>query len=255
MIDIHSHLLPDIDDGSRSASQSVDVLCALADQGVQEIVLTPHVRANELASDADDPVERRAVAFEVLRRANPPEHIKTHLGFEIMLDQPLPPAICLDRRFALAGSRYYLVEFPYSVVASFARRALADIASTGAVPVVAHPERYEACSPETIREWRLAGAKIQLDATTLTRTSTRGHRARQLLATALADVIAGDNHGDARTIVTGADFLVRRGAHRQAQLLATDNPASIVSDGELTAVPEASLRESLIERWKRLGRG
>lgn len=255
MIDIHSHLLPNIDDGSRSPSQSIDVLRALADQGVREIVLTPHLRAHELASDVDDPVERRAVAFETLRHAGPPEHIKTHLGFEIMLDQPLPPAICLDRRFSLAGSRYYLVEFPYSVVASFARRTLADIASTGAVPIVAHPERYEVCSPEIIREWRLAGAKVQLDSSTLTRSSTRAHRARQLLATGLADVIAGDNHGDARTITSGVNFLDRRGAHRQAQLLATDNPASVVSDGELTAVPEAALRESLIERWKRLGRG
>ena len=255
MIDVHSHLLPNIDDGSHSPSQSIDVLGVLAGQGVEEIVMTPHVRASELASDPDDPLERRALAFEILRREGLPDGIQTHLGFEILLDQPLPPGIALDRRFALAGSRYYLVEFPYTVAADLARRILADIASTGAVPLVAHPERYHSCTPETIRAWRLAGARMQVDATTLTRGSSRGQRARQLLGTAMVDIIAGDNHGDARTIATGADYLIRRGAERQAHLLSTENPGAIVNDGELEAVPEVSLRESLIERWKRLSRG
>ena len=250
MIDVHSHLLPGVDDGSRSAEQSVEVLSLLAAQGVTDVVLTPHVRASEIAADGVGAVAWRTEAFDRLRavHAGAPE---LHLGFEIMLDLPLPDVVVGDRRFSLAGSRYFLVEFPYSVVPDFAVAVLGQIAEAGAIPLVAHAERYEGCLPAAVGVWREVGAKVQVDATTLTKPTDRGHRARQLIAQGLADIIAGDNHGNSRSIKTGVEYLEKRGAARQARLLANRNPAAILDDGDMVDVPAVVLREGVLERWKR----
>lgn len=250
MIDIHSHLIPDFDDGSRSVEQSVGVLGMFESQGVEHLVLTPHIRASELAVDADEAVERRDAAFGPLDRLGITTP-RLHLGFEIMLDQPMAAHAIGDRRLSLAGSRYYLVEFPYTVVARFARTVLAELAAAGGVPIVAHPERYDACSPRAVAAWRDAGARIQLDATTLTRATRRGHRARALLAAGLADVIAGDNHGNRRSVNTGVEYLEKYGAGGQAELLAVANPRAVIEDQDMVSVPAVPFEEGLVDRWKR----
>ncbi len=254
MIDIHSHLIPGIDDGSQSMEQSLAVLRAFADAGVEGVVLTPHVTAAELETDPDGAVHRRDAAYDPLRRislATP----KLYLGFEIMLDRPLSAVSIGDRRFSLAGSRYYLVEFAWSVVPDFARNVLAEMARAGALPVVAHPERYEGCSPETVRSWRAVGAKIQLDSTTLTRATGRGHRARQLLANGLADLIAADNHGNQRILTRGVEYLERRVPGNSAELLSSVNPRAIVDDEEMVPVPPVVVREGMLDWWRRFVKG
>ena len=102
MIDIHSHLLPNLDDGSSTVGQSVAVLNQFAKSGVTAVVLTPHVSSRELVDDPDDPVERRQVALEALQAAAPPMP-ELHLGFEIMLDQLDAGDVLSDPRFSMAG--------------------------------------------------------------------------------------------------------------------------------------------------------
>ncbi len=166
MIDLHCHLLPNIDDGSRSAQRSVEVLERMAADGVVAVVLTPHVKASDIESDAEHCLEvrerayRELTAHSVQRSAFSVQLPKLHAGSEIMLNQPLPTLAIGDRRFALAGSRYYLVEFPLSVVGEFATSVLRQISQTGVVPLVAHPERYDACTPATVEAWRDAGARM-----------------------------------------------------------------------------------------------
>ena len=254
MIDIHSHLLPGIDDGSQSVRQSVEVLQMFADHGVSGVVLTPHVTASEMANDHEAPIAKRDAAFELLGNVGitAPE---LHLGFEIMLDQPMSSSSVRDRRFSLAGSRYYLVEFPYSVVPHFAGHVLAMIVEQGGIPVVAHPERYNGCAPHVVAGWRDQGAKMQIDSTTLTQPTYRGHRARELLGAGLADVIAADNHGNPRVLSTGVEYLGAKGAAIQAHLLAVENPAAIVDDREMVSVPQVELKEGLLSRWKRFVSG
>lgn len=255
MIDLHSHLLPNIDDGARSAEQSTDVLRVLAAHGVEQLVLTPHARATEIATDPDDPLERREAAHETLGRHDLNATPTLHLGFEIMLDASLPAIVFRDRRYTLAGSQYVLVEFPLMIVADYARRMLAEITRGGLVPLVAHPERYQACTPAAVAAWRAAGARTQVDATTLTRPTTRGHRARQLLAAGLADVIAADNHGDARSVRTGAEYLTKRGGAMQVQLLTRHNPTAVIDDADMQPVPPLRLKERWRDRLRRFGQG
>jgi protein-tyrosine phosphatase len=255
VIDIHSHLLPGLDDGSRSLEQSVAVLRRMAGDGVTGLVLTPHLSAREINASPEPAIARRDEVLEQLKAHCPPA-LELFAGFEIMLDEPLTPLAVGDRRLSLAGSRYYLVEFHFSVVGELAERVLGDIARAGPVPVLAHPERYESCSLGAARAWRQAGARMQVDARTLDRATTRGHLARQLVGAGLADVIAADNHGDNRTMLAAVDTVrARTGggsvAEETLQLLTHLNPMAITRDWELKDVPGLPMTERWLDGIKR----
>ncbi len=140
-------------------------------------------------------------------------------------------------------------------MATSARHVLAKMTDAGAIPIVAHPERYDACSPETITAWRATGAKIQLDSTTLTRPTTRGHRARQLLAAGLADVIAADNHGNHRWLNKGVEYLEARGGAQSVHFLAPVNPQAVINNQDMIPVPPIDIRENMLDRWRRFVAG
>jgi protein-tyrosine phosphatase len=247
MIDLHSHLLPGVDDGSRSLAQSVEVLKQFADEGVTDVVLTPHLKAGDIPAGGEEAIRVRDERLAELRAAVPSE-VRLHAGFEIMLDQPLPALALEDQRYALAGSRYYLVEFPLSVVGHLVADVLQAISARGLVPMVAHPERYYLCSARSVDLWRSVGAAIQVDATAVTRPTGRGELARRLLAAGLADVLAADNHGDRRTMATGRRFLEQHGAEEAAAWLTVENPRAVIGDGELMSVPKAKLKMGFAER-------
>jgi protein-tyrosine phosphatase len=251
VIDLHSHLLPGVDDGSRTVEQSVKVLFDMARQGVTDVCLTPHLQSGR-AEAGPPPAHNHA--FDALR-AQAPQMPRLHRGAEIMMDRPIARPVALARNVTLGGTRYILVEFPRLVAYDTVSNALSQVVELGLVPILAHPERYSCCSVEAVRHWRSLGARTQIDATTLLATQARGQRARLLVAEGLGDILAGDNHGDARTVATGARFLRAQDGFDQVDLLARRNPAAILADGELTPVPPLRIRQSWMTRIKQFLEG
>jgi protein-tyrosine phosphatase len=248
VIDLHSHLLPAVDDGARTVDQAVATLREMARNGVTEICLTPHL----LASRAEEGIPaRHDAAFQTLRATAPAAPL-LHRGAEVMLDRPLGEAAAANPCVRLGGSRYILVEFPRMVAGATVSNALARVVSLGLVPLLAHPERYTSCSVHAVERWRRAGAFMQVDATTLLSPRGRGERARQLLATGLADIIAADNHGDTRMLLAGRRMIEEQGGDVQADLLTRYNPAAILADQPMRLVEPLELRPSLLERLRRL---
>jgi protein-tyrosine phosphatase len=188
-------------------------------------------------------------------RAQAPQMPRLHRGAEIMMDRPIARPVALARNVTLGGTRYILVEFPRLVAYDTVSNALSQVVELGLVPILAHPERYSCCSVEAVRHWRSLGARTQIDATTLLATQARGQRARLLVAEGLGDILAGDNHGDSRTVATGARFLRAQDGFEQVDLLARRNPAAILADGELTPVPPLRIRQSWITRIKQFLEG
>ena len=124
MIDLHCHLLPAVDDGSRSVDQSVRVLEEMARQGVTDVCLTPHLPAGR--AESGPPITHQR-AFEELR-AQAPAAPRLHRGAEIMLDRPVTRPVALARNVTLGGSRYMLVEFPRLVAHDTVTNALSQVA-------------------------------------------------------------------------------------------------------------------------------
>jgi len=247
MIDLHGHLLPGVDDGSRSVQQSHRVLRSFATKGVTDVVCTPHMLASRAAEGYPAAYEAAWAALTV----DVPEGITLYRGAEVMLDRPIPPAVT-ERKVTINATRYLLVEFPRMVPAEIVARALNDVLTIGLVPILAHPERYTSCSIETARAWRELGAVMAVDATTLTLPRSRGERARDLVRAGLADVLVGDNHGDERCIATALDWLGEHDGADQALLLLETNPRAILDDQALYEVDPLEIRSSLWTKMRRM---
>jgi protein-tyrosine phosphatase len=244
VIDLHTHLIPGVDDGSHTIEQSVEVLQRFARQGVTAVCCTPHLKASAVA---EDPCEEMDALLCDLVDAAPPVPALAR-GFEIMLDVPDPQLA--DRCLGLAGTRYVLVEFGRLVPAESSVEVLSRVVAQGVVPVLAHPERYAVCSPELGHRWVEVGAVLQVDATTLLAESRRAARARALLEAGCAAIVASDNHGDSRSVLAAVEWLGSHGGSMQAQLLAFENPQAILGDQPLARVPPLRFRRSLYTKLK-----
>jgi protein-tyrosine phosphatase len=231
--------------------QSIKVLREMATLGVTDVCLTPHLQAGK--AEAGPPAAHDA-AYQALM-ASAPSVPRLHRGAEVMLDRPITRPVALARNVTLARTRYILVEFPRLVAYETVTNALTQVVELGLVPILAHPERYSCCSVEAVRHWRTLGAKTQVDATTLLAAQARGQRARSLVSEGLADILAGDNHGDSRSVATGARFLEAQDGREQVELLAVKNPRAILEDAPVHQVPPLRIRESWMRRIKQFLEG
>jgi len=246
VIDIHSHLLPGVDDGSPSVELSVEVLTRFGRDGVTTLVCTPHLNAT---AAAHAPYEEYAEVFTRLV-ARAPGVPALALGWEIMLDAP--GADLGAPYLRLGGSTAVLVEFPRSGVPLRAADELLRLRKSGIVPVVAHPERYWGCTADMVRAWRARGAVIQTDAAMLLGNGPMTRLAKQLLEEGLIDCLASDNHGDARSLRSAREWLEEIGAAEQAVLLTETNPGRVLGDQKMLAVPPVRLGKGVLERLREL---
>jgi protein-tyrosine phosphatase len=248
VIDLHSHLLPGVDDGSRTVEQSVAVLTAMQAAGVTGICLTPHHSVGRLSRGIPAAHDKAFAALQAVA----PAGITLYRGVELMLDRPVTPQLRELPGLTLGNTRYILVEFTRLVAVAAVSNAMHQVVQLGLVPVLAHPERYRACTPYAVRQWKAAGALMQVDAMTLLTGRGRGQRARDLLANGLADIMAADNHGDDRMLGTAYRFLAEAGGAGQADLLARKNPGAIIEGGEVEPVPPFTLKTGLMDKLKQL---
>lgn len=246
MIDLHTHLLPGVDDGSPTAAHSATVLRRMQGEGVRTVVCTPHLRAS---AAWDAPVAEHARLHAELRAVAPAE-VTLLSGFEIMLDQP---GIDLTAEsLALGGSTARLVEFPRRGLPAGATEELLRLRMSGVLPVVAHPERYSGCTMDTLGVWRELGAVMQADGMALLGAGPMADFARQALAEGLVDVLASDNHGDRRSLATARDWLGEIGAAEQAQILTAENPRRLLAGAALLPVPPIRFRRGVFDRLREL---
>lgn len=242
MIDIHTHLLPGVDDGSPSVDVSRPVLERFAADGVDTVVCTPHLNA----SRADDaPVEAHRQRLADLQAAVP-EGPRLLPGWEIMLD--VPGADLSRPELGVGGSRALLVEFGRGGVPVGAEAELRRLARMGRRPIVAHPDRYFGCTIDMVRAWRDAGALIQSDATALTGRGRASALAVALLAEGLVDILASDNHGDRRSLAASVRWLQANGGEAQLPLLTHLNADRVLRNQEPFPVPP--LRRSALARLR-----
>lgn len=246
MIDIHTHLLPGVDDGSPNADHSAMVVARLHAEGVRGIVCTPHLNASHAA---DAPFAHHDWLLAHLRESAP-AGLALYPGFEIMLDSAVFDLT--DARLGLAGSRARLVEFTRRGLPPNATEQLLRVRSQGLVPVVAHPERYQGLTTETVATWREFGAVMACDVMALLAGGPMTEFARSMLTAGQVDILASDNHGDRRTLASAILWLSEFGAEEQSQIMTTENPALLLEGRELRPVPPVSFERRLMDRLREL---
>lgn len=256
-IDLHSHLVPAVDDGVASVQEALDSLAALADDGAEGVVTTPHLLVPQLdgpaALQAELDRHRRAfarVAHAVERELDLPW---IALGQEILA----PDAVAARRALALQGlglgsERYLLVEFGFALRGR-PLETIDTMLGAGRVPLVAHVERYffdtVAAGLEAAREWRERGAKLQVNAGSFGgyyahSSPLAADLAWSVVREGLASVVASDHHGIRRQGVSLDDAfsaLVSRGAAAQAEALLADNPRRVRLGQDLADVAPLEL--------------
>ena len=196
MIDLHSHILPGLDDGSRTVEDARGLARRAAEDGVTAIAATPHVR-NDYPTRAEE-MER---GVSRLRE----DFLAEGIDVEVLPGGEIDPGMLasLDddelRRFTLAQSgRYLLLEFPYTGWPAGLEETVYGLGLRGLLPILAHPERNREVQskPERLAEAVRMGALVQVTAASLDGRIGRSSQtaANKLLELGLAHVLASDAH-------------------------------------------------------------
>lgn len=143
MTDVHSHILFGIDDGSRTISESIELLKKLKSVGFNNVILTPHFI---LDSTYNSNYEANIKIYNELKERLISENIdiNIYLGNEIFIDKNVPTLLEKNIITSLNGTKYVLVEFPMHNKLLNIEDILYEIRSKGYEVVIAHPERYDA---------------------------------------------------------------------------------------------------------------
>ena len=196
MIDIHSHILPGVDDGARSIEESIKILQKAADAGVTTIVATPHVL--EVPSKSE--WQRVNNVFNRLKQKIVQEniHIEMILGAELFISPDLPQSIEENRELCINNGSYVLLELPMLEIPPFTEQTIFELQLQEIVPIIAHPERNLEIQqmPNTLPGLLPKGVLTQLNAGSLTGVYGRKVQktARTLLKKNLIHIMASDIH-------------------------------------------------------------
>ena len=230
--DIHTHILPGVDDGAQTMEQSLRMLQNAVASDVECLVVTPHY--NHPAAPKTDLQK----AFDQLVQASAQIPVKVSLGAEAHVTEELPALLRQGVVPTINGSRYLLTEFPFRWKQSDFLPMLECICNLGYVPVVAHPERYTALwdAPETIYPWLDLGCHIQLTADSIVGKygSHVQNTAAYFLKNGLACCVASDAQGvDSRNnnLLEVQSYLSLYYSRRCERALLWENPMTIFSNG------------------------
>lgn len=237
MVDIHCHILPEVDDGASSWDVALE-MCAIAVQdGIEHIVATPH-------ADFHYSYDREALAARLQRLqqlAGPALRFSLGCDFHLSHDN-LEDAFAHPSRYTIGNTGYLLVEFNNDSIPQQITGALLRLIELGITPILTHPERNRVLQRDLprVRQWIEDGCLVQITANSLT-----GHwgdqarrSARTLLEQHAVHVLATDAHDSRRRVpmLSLARSLVAKWhGEEMARALVEDNPRAIVSGEKIPA--------------------
>lgn len=139
IIDIHNHILPGVDDGSRTIDESIKLIKYLKSLGVKDIVLTSHyIKGTKYEFNT---LVRNNILNQLKASLNDPE-VNLYLGNEVYLGEEVIELYEKHELSTLNNSKYMLVELPLSTYSKNFPNILCELDNYGVVPIIAHPERY-----------------------------------------------------------------------------------------------------------------
>ena len=218
MIDFHNHILPNIDDGSKSLDISIEMLTEAYNQGITDVVNTVHYQHPKVEG-VDISIE--FIQGEVLKLQNELKKraipIKIHIGAEVFY---LPNLLTLkhDLLATFGNGKYMLIEFLTNFIPDTHKKIFFDLKMNGVTPIIAHPERYKPVQNNInfVYDWLNSGCLIQVDAGSLI--GLMGESAlkasRIILKQNWCQIIGSDAHDNKRR-----NFVLKSGLETSKKLI------------------------------------
>ena len=243
MIDLHTHVLPGVDDGARTLGEARALALDLASQGVTVMAATPHVRDDYpttpdvmegAVAEVRADFEAHRVPVEVVHGA------EVDLGLLWAIPQEDLPRLTIAQT-----GRYLLLEFPYRGWPFALDSAVKRLVELGVTPLLAHPERNPEVQdrPERVRGIVESGALVQVTAASLEGSRDRAAQAAglRLLDLGLVHVLASDSHGPHISREGMAAAAAMLGDPGLARYLTVDAPGAIVAGEPVPQRPQVGL--------------
>lgn len=192
--DLHGHFLPDMDDGSRTVEESLQMLETARAQGIGKMFATSHYYSNE---SVEAFLQRRTQSMQLLRGAMEDrggEYPRICLGAEVAYRRGIGSAEGLEK-LCLGNSDYLLLELPFAPWEGALFRDLSSITNVrGIIPVIAHIERYlQLQKQEQLDRLLQQDVLIQMNASMLLSWHSRG-KAKRLLQKGIVHLLGSDCH-------------------------------------------------------------
>ena len=195
-IDIHTHVLPGVDDGAKDWDMCLEMLKQSAENGVEAVIATPHYipwRSNTPSDEVQELCQK--VKEKLFEKTGITMDI--YAGHEIYYSVGVIDRLKAGATLTLAGSRHILVEFRTSVAYQIISQAVKEFRQAGYVPIIAHVERYMCLAKQgRIEALKLQGALCQMNVEALQGNLFDGEsrRAKKMIAKGQIDFLASDMH-------------------------------------------------------------
>ncbi len=201
MIDIHCHILADIDDGPKDWETSLKIVRLSKSEGISKIIATPHwVQGTKWETNAKEIIKKTEILNQLLEKED--IEIKVFPGMEVAITDRLVDLVKSDEILTLAGTKCILLEMPFRSLPFGLEKIIDEFLSNDIVPILAHPERNADFQnkPAMIKEFVQLGALVQVTSTSFT--GSYGKEAQKCVIgfskLNLIDFIATDAHSPER---------------------------------------------------------
>ena len=246
MIDIHSHILPSVDDGAQNISESIKIVKLALEQGVRGIVATPHVMEYPSASfrqrvqSAFDELQQECLARELA--------ISLYLGAECRISPDLADIIRANPQLTLnGGSRYVLLELPFYDIPIFTKQVIYDLQLMGITPIIAHPERCEPIAKDLsiLEDFVDGGLFTQIDASSiLGRFGGKIARtAKKIMLHGMGHIVASDVHSPQKSsydLAAARRSVLKFTAADRAEKMFVELPHRVVHGRQIAPIARCS---------------
>jgi len=201
-VDLHTHILPGVDDGARNLEETIRMLRIAYQEGIRTVIATPHF----VAGAKNVPVDRlRLLCDQVQQEAQKIDpNMRILLGNEIYYSESVLEALQLGTALSLAGSRYVLIEFYPKETFKNIFQGLGGLVRAGYLPILAHMERYQCLykKEDSVIELINLGCYLQMNSNSLIGSilDTEAKYHRKLVAQGLIHFLGSDCHDDKERI-------------------------------------------------------
>lgn len=253
LTDLHSHLLPGLDDGAQDTAASIELLKLEYNSGVRQIALTSHFDCEEIS--ISDFLKLRQASYSQMKQAMANSSytwndLELKLGAEVFFS----PNICAvePEKLCIQGTPFMLLELPAKTMPTYFSETIYQLQACGITPIIAHIERYSYVMKDLpiLCDWVDQGIYIQINANTILNSGSQAKLCLNLLKWNLCHIVASDAHSTHKrppNMNAGLDAVSNRLGQSTANQLIRD--ADLIFNGNYPVAKEMHYPRKILGRW------